>query len=77
MDLDDDGTLIGIEIINPNREWPLDQICDQFGMSQKCRELAERLMPSGEAETLYSQSLLVTRWVVHDPESSEWAIPAG
>ena len=45
VDLDADGTLIGIEIINPNRAWPLDEICDRYGMTKKGRELAELLMP--------------------------------
>jgi uncharacterized protein YuzE len=33
VDLDDAGNLLGIEVIHPQRQWPLSEIIDRFSIS--------------------------------------------
>lgn len=58
VDLDADGTVIGIEIINPLRQWPLDEICNQYGLAPEQRKLAEMFV-SPKDETADSAALAV------------------
>jgi uncharacterized protein YuzE len=40
VDLDESGQVIGIEVIHPDRPWPLDEILDRFPVSDSdAREL--------------------------------------
>lgn len=40
VDLDSAGNVIGIEVINPERSWPLEEILDRFAVAeQDAREL--------------------------------------
>jgi uncharacterized protein YuzE len=40
VDLDSDGNVIGIEVINPDRSWPLEEILRRFTVpEQDAREL--------------------------------------
>jgi uncharacterized protein YuzE len=34
LDLDQQGTLLGIEVIRPARDWPLDEILSRYEMSE-------------------------------------------
>jgi uncharacterized protein YuzE len=43
VDLDDDGRVVGIEILNPARPWPVDEIAERFDL--------------GMAETLLLRSI--------------------
>lgn len=33
VDVDEQGEIVGIEVINPAREWPLDEIAERFPMA--------------------------------------------
>lgn len=51
VDVDAFGNAIGIEVINPNRQWPLGEIIDRFGIdpetAQVLRDLLLTTYPSG------------------------------
>jgi uncharacterized protein YuzE len=34
VDLDSTGSVVGIEVINPGRAWPIRQIIDEYGISE-------------------------------------------
>ena len=35
VDLDDTGSVVGIEVIAPQRAWPIRQIIDEYGISKE------------------------------------------
>jgi uncharacterized protein YuzE len=40
VDLDESGNVLGIEVIHPNRQWPLGEIVDRFALpAEYTREL--------------------------------------
>lgn len=49
VDVDDQGTIIGIEVINPSRKWPFDKIYEKYSLTTEQRQLVETLLPP-EAE---------------------------
>lgn len=46
VDVDDQGRIIGIEVINPDRQWPFDQICEEYNLTREQRQLVEVFLPS-------------------------------
>lgn len=57
VDVDDQGTIIGIEFINPSRKWPFDQICDRYSLTTEQRQLVEALLPpEPEPEILWTSA---------------------
>lgn len=38
VDLDAHGNLIGIEVIQPARHWPIDKVVEQFGLAPDAAE---------------------------------------
>jgi uncharacterized protein YuzE len=32
VDLDDSGDVVGIEVLNPARDWPLETVADRYGL---------------------------------------------
>ena len=45
VDVDDQGAIIGIEVINPARQWPFDQIRKKYSLTTEQRQLVEMLLP--------------------------------
>ncbi|WP_420614363.1 DUF2283 domain-containing protein [Candidatus Spongiisocius sp.] len=45
VDVDGQGAVIGIEVINPHREWPIDQIKERFKLPADQSRLLELLVP--------------------------------
>lgn len=56
VDVDDQGRIIGIEVINPARQWPFDQICEKYNLTAEQRQLVEMFLPP-EAEPVPETTL--------------------
>ncbi|MCY4621754.1 MAG: DUF2283 domain-containing protein [bacterium] len=59
VDVDDQGAIIGLEVINPTRQWPFDQICEKYSLTTEQRQLVEMLLPPQAEpvpETLWTSS---------------------
>ncbi len=39
VDVDEDGAVVGIEVLRPARDWPLDQVLEQFTIGERERVL--------------------------------------
>ena len=45
VDVDAQGTVVGIEVINPHREWPINQIKERFELPADQSRILELLVP--------------------------------
>lgn len=71
VDVDTNGRIVGIEVINPDRDWPLDQICDTYGLEPQQRQLAEALRP--EPPATQTRAIFMTH-SAPDRESPFWLL---
>jgi uncharacterized protein YuzE len=46
VDLAEDGSVVAIEVINPTRSWPLQEILDSFDVDEASVAMLEALWPS-------------------------------
>lgn len=61
LDLDEHGALLGIEVIRPARDWPLDEILDQYEVSETdsqalkaLRKAEDSRYPFARRETVFA-----------------------
>jgi uncharacterized protein YuzE len=50
VDLDDEGRVVGIEVLNPARNWPLEEIAERFALDMDDVLALRALWRSPEAE---------------------------
>jgi uncharacterized protein YuzE len=60
VDLLEDGTVAGIEVLHPARHWPLDEIIEQFELEAD-DALALRTLSAPSRPFAYARSLAVAR----------------
>ena len=55
VDVAADGTVGGIEVINPGRSWPLHEILERFEIDPDASAMLEALWPQGGAQFAFAQ----------------------
>lgn len=44
VDLDEHGAVVGIEILQPGRPWPIDELARRYGLEDETRRMLSSLM---------------------------------